>query len=112
MRDIIRKTTTAANDLVDAFNWAYKRLDSPGRNLETQKLVGNTAEVSLDIKPGRIGQVLVVLGGTLQAYSAKANNDKQAFPKGTKVRITGMGNHVLFIDSYTESTEVLLTPEK
>jgi len=110
MHDILKKTATFANDLVETVGWALRRMDSPGRNTDREKVIGKTAEVSVAIEPGKVGQILVVLGGTIQQYSARGKMGCDRFAKGSTVEISEIGNHMMYVkpvDEVSPSGEII-----
>ena len=66
---------------------------------DRQKLVGSIAEITIPIKQGGMGEVIVELGKTLQNYPAKASDAEHEFTKGSKVRISSVGTNVMFVES-------------
>ncbi|HEY9716265.1 MAG TPA: hypothetical protein V6C69_02255 [Trichormus sp.] len=97
MSDVMKKSTELANDLVDSFLWALKKLDNPGRKIDPEKARGETAEVSVPIKAGKTGQILVVLSNTLQHYPARAARADMEFAKGSKVRVCDVGSNMMYV---------------
>jgi len=97
MSDLIKKTTEIANDMVDSLHWALKKLENPGRKIVPEHARGETAEVSVSIKPGRTGEILVVLGHALQHYPAKAARAEMEFPKGSKVKVCDVGSNMMYV---------------
>jgi hypothetical protein len=103
MNDILKKSADLAGDMVDSIGWLLKKLESPGRSISREDALGQTAEVSVAIKPGRVGQILLVLGGTLQHYPAKGTNGELSFPKGARVRVADVGNNTVFVEPVNNS---------
>jgi membrane protein implicated in regulation of membrane protease activity len=59
-------------------------------------LVGRYAEVSVAIRPGGVGQVLLTYGGERSEHIARAN-DGRALPAGTSVVICGLRGDTVIV---------------
>jgi hypothetical protein len=97
MSDVIKKSTELANDLVDSFLWALKKMDNPGRKISPETARGETAEISVPIKAGKTGEIIVVLSNSLQHYPARASHGDMEFAKGTKVKVCDVGSNMMYV---------------
>jgi hypothetical protein len=97
--DVLKAASDFADGLLDLFSRTGKRLESPGKELSRESILGAEAQVSIPIERASVGEVLVVLGGCLQNYPARAVRPDQRFEKGSKVRIADVGANLLYIES-------------
>ena len=51
-------------------------------------IIGSTGHVTLAIQPGRLGQVMVRIGGGTQPYAARAADRSLTIEEGSSVVIT------------------------
>ncbi|MGH9551074.1 MAG: NfeD family protein [Terriglobales bacterium] len=101
--NIIKKTTEAANELLDSVHWMLRKFDAPGHKVDREKARGLTAEVSVAIKAGGTGEVTVILSKSYQAYPARAAKSDMEFKKGTKVRIVDVGSNMMYVEPADDS---------
>ena len=98
MNDIVKKGADLACDVIDSVGWLLKKMDAPGRKIVREDARGATAEVSVPIKAGKTGEIIIVLGETYQHYPAKAANKDLEFAKGVKVRVQDIGSNMMYIE--------------
>ncbi|PWT95879.1 MAG: hypothetical protein C5B53_10740 [Candidatus Melainabacteria bacterium] len=97
--DVLKAASSFADGLLDLFSRTAKKLESPGKELSRDSILGAEAQVSTSIERAGVGEVLVVLGGCLQNYPARAVRPDQRFEKGSKVRIADVGANLLYVES-------------
>lgn len=97
--DVLKAASNFADGLLDLFNRTAKRLESPGKELSRDSILGAEGQVSTPIERACVGEVLVVMGGGLQNYPARAIRPDQRFDKGSKVRIADIGPNLLYVES-------------
>lgn len=104
--DILKRTTEFADGVLDMANWMMKRLESPGRCYKSADALGSLAEVCAVIEPGRTGEIVVEMNGTLQHYPAKAMDESEQFERGAKVKVVDLVTNVMYVESWTSSKDV------
>ena len=97
--DVLKAAGDFADGLLDLFNRTAKKLESPGRDLARDSVLGSLGEISGTIERGSQGEVSVILSGSLQHYPARALRPDQKFDKGSKVRIADVGTNLLYVES-------------
>jgi hypothetical protein len=107
MNDIVKKGADLACDVLDSVGWLLKKMESPGRKIVREDARGATAEVSVPIKAGKTGEIIIVLGETYQHYPAKGANKELEFAKGAKVRVQDVGSNMMYIEPIGESVSDL-----
>ncbi|HEY9756920.1 MAG TPA: hypothetical protein V6C97_17270 [Oculatellaceae cyanobacterium] len=60
--------------------------------------IGQVGEIITPIKEGRAGEVTYVIGSKRYHAAAKSNKEGLEFKRGSKVIITGIQDHVVFVD--------------
>lgn len=108
--DMIKKASVLANDIMDSVHWLVDRMHSPGRDFDRAQLIGVTAEVTIPIRRGQVGEVMVPLGRTLQNYSARSIRPDLDFSKGSRVKIAEVGTSMVFVDSCESPEEKAAGP--
>ncbi|HEY9774108.1 MAG TPA: hypothetical protein V6C81_09915 [Planktothrix sp.] len=103
MNDFVKKTAEITGDLVDTFAFMLKKLDAPGRQVVLEDAKGLTGEISVPIKGGKIGEIIVVMQHAYQHYPARAARAQMEFAKGTKVRIADVGSNIMFVEPIDDS---------
>ena len=98
MNEIVKKTAGMASDLVDSVAFMLKKLDAPGRRVVREDAKGRTAEISVPIKAGRTGEIIVVLDHSYQHYPARAVRSEMEFAKGAKVRVSDVGSNIMYVE--------------
>jgi membrane protein implicated in regulation of membrane protease activity len=98
MNPIIKKSSEFANEMFDSVAWLIRRLESPGKNVNLGDARGKTAEVSTTIEPGRAGEILLPLGGSVANYSARGSSENMRLLKGTKVRIVDVMHNTMSVE--------------
>jgi hypothetical protein len=111
MNDIVKKTADLAGEVFDSVNWMLKKLESPGRKIVREHAKGATAEISVPVKAGQTGEIIIVLGHTYQHYPARAVRPDLEFAKGSKVRVADVGSNIMYIepvDTYGTTSDQLV----
>lgn len=98
MNPIFKKSSEIANDMFDSVAWLIKRLESPGKDVNLRDAQGKIAEVSATIEPGRAGEILLALGGSVGNYSARGSSEHMRLTKGSKVRVVDVLQHTMSVE--------------
>jgi hypothetical protein len=96
--DIFKVTTGIADDIMNLANWAYRRLETPSNSVKRSDALGCEAEVSIGLKPGRTGEIILVQNNQLQHYPAKCVKHDAEFRRGARVKIVGVGTNMMHVD--------------
>lgn len=97
--DILKMTTAVADDMLNLVHWAYKRFETPNVSVKREEALGCEAEVSIGLRPGRTGEVILVLNNQLQHYPAKSLKHDAEFKRGARVRIVGVGTNIMHVEA-------------
>jgi hypothetical protein len=97
--DLLKAAANLSNGIYDLVEWTVKRLEAPGKDISRQSALGTVAEISVAIKPGKTGEVALVIDSTLQHYPARAKQDNIEFKNGAKVRICDIVSHLMYVET-------------
>lgn len=97
--DFLKISTGFADDVLTLAGWMLNKLEAHGTLHNRQDVQGLEAEVSVGIKPGATGEILVVHGKRLHHYPAQAADPTAIFARGAKVRIVDAGTGVMSVTS-------------
>jgi hypothetical protein len=87
--------------IVAAFFWLLPRLSEEG-NADLRTAIGSTAQVYLDVQPNGLGQVRVLVSGTL-SYVRARSVDGRPLKAGTMVRVKGkLDGGILEVEAMAE----------
>jgi hypothetical protein len=107
--DILRKSAQIADDLIEFVDTSLKRFDTPNGVHSRKDALGAIGEVSVGISKDGTGEIVAVVGHSLQHYCAKAARPEDQFGRGTKIRIVDVGPNLMFVEAYKDS-ELFPTP--
>jgi hypothetical protein len=107
--DILRQSAKIADDVIDFVDSALKRFDTPHGVHSRKEALGAIGEVSVGISNGGTGEIVAVVGHSLQHYCAKSARAEDQIGRGTKIRIVDVGPNVMFVEAYKDS-ELFPTP--
>lgn len=103
MDGFVKLTTGFADDMLSFGGWMLKKLEAHGTLHNPKDVLGLQAEVSVGIKPGSTGEILVVQAKKLHHYAAQSRETEAQFPRGAKVKIVDVGAGVMFVANYEEA---------
>src|SRR5271168_1506116 len=101
--DLLRKSAKIADDVIDFVDSALKRFDTPHGVHSRSDALGAVGEVSVGIKTGGSGEIVAVVGHSLQHYCAKAARAEEEFARGTKIRIVDVAPNIMFVEACKDS---------
>lgn len=96
---VVDQLAETANQVLDVIAWLGKKLNSSGNVFRIEDARGATAEVSIPIPRGGIGEITVIVGQTRKNYSAKAVSAEAEYGRGAKVRIADVAISTVYVDA-------------
>ena len=88
--------------ILQLFGFMYAKLQSSSMAV-VEDLIGQMAEVTTPIPPGRTGEITYVTGAKRYGSAAKAFKPGGGFAKGDKVMIVSIENSVYFVEPWDET---------
>jgi hypothetical protein len=96
--------------VLQLFAFMYAKLQSSSMAV-VEDLIGQQADVTCAIPPGRTGEITYVTGAKRYASAAKAFKAGKGFAKGDKVMIVNIENSVYFVEPWDEAEFLQPSPD-
>jgi membrane protein implicated in regulation of membrane protease activity len=86
------------------FSLLLRRVHS-STSFREEQLIGSSAEVTVSIPPGRLGEITYVINGARHTAASKSTNANQGISTNTKVIIIDIVDGILYVEPWRESID-------
>jgi hypothetical protein len=101
--EIMKKAAEIADEMIGTVGWLINRVSNTSKLYDISDANGLTAEVTVPIKAGRPGEVLVLLGHSLRNFQARATSESGSFTKGSQVLVVDAGPNILYVRAQVDA---------
>ncbi len=102
MNVFFKKAAEMADGVFDLVSMMSSRMEGKRDLARNTDLIGTNGEISVTIRKGSIGEVVVEFGGMRLNYSARAVASDAEYHKGTMVKIISTAGSVLYVEKVSE----------
>jgi hypothetical protein len=103
MDPILKKAAEFADGMLDLISWMGNRMESKRKLASPDDIIGSQAEVTIPIKKGQTGEIIVVVEGGRLNYGARGSDPEQEFHKGEVVVISRSVSSIVYVEKRKES---------
>jgi hypothetical protein len=103
MDPILKKAAEFADGMLDLISWMGNRMESKRKLASPDDIIGLQAEVTIPIKKGQTGEVIVVVEGGRLNYGARGSDSEQEFHKGEVVVVSRSVSSLVYVEKRKES---------
>lgn len=116
MDPILKKAAEFADGMLDLISWMGNRMESKKKLATPEDVIGQNAEVTIPIKKGQTGEIIVVFENTRLTYGARGINSEQEFHKGEIAVVERVASSLVYVrkrdDTNGQKTSLPETSEK
>lgn len=116
MDPILKKAAEFADGMLDLISWMGNRMESKKKLATPEDVIGQNAEVTIPIKKGQTGEIVVVFENTRLTYGARGSDSQQEFHKGETAIVDRVASSLVYVrkreDANGRKTSLAETTEK
>lgn len=114
MDPILKKAAEFADGMLDLISWVGNRVESKKRLATAEDVIGQNAEITIPIKKGQTGEVIVVFENTRLTYGARGADTEAEFHKGEIALVQRVAGSLVYVEKRIDANEksALSKPEE
>jgi len=113
MDPILKKAAEFADGMLDLISWVGNRVESKKRLATAEDVIGQNAEITIPIKKGQTGEVIVVFENTRLTYGARGADTEAEFHKGEIAVVQRVAGSLVYVEKRKDANEKSLSkPEE
>ncbi len=95
--EFMKRAAEIADEMLGTVGWVINRVSNTSKLYDISDAKGLTAEVTVPIRAGKPGEVVVLLGHSLRNFQARAASESGEFAKGSQVLVIDAGPNILYV---------------
>lgn len=105
MDPILKKAAEFADGMLDLISWMGNRMESKKKLATPEDVIGLNAEVTIPIKKGQTGEVIVVHENTRLTYGARGTDSDAEFHKGEIAVVSRVASSLVYVEKRNSSDD-------